>query len=457
MPKVSSISGAASSTLGEPLLVPAAAAAPLRAKRLELLDNAKAVLISSVVLYHSAVVYSTADRPEVHMRSSLATLLTGFPMRALALAHSHCATPLCLQHAIPFISGLLALMKLVVMPCFCMISGHLSPATIEDRHARGLVKVLATYLIFQGLYFAMKVVAFTLAGFGVQKLPIELFNPPQQVVTWFLLALIIWRASLPTMLRTRVPMLISLLLAHGALFADLGVNHQNVLSFWPFFVGGALVPRDAWAQLNRPAVRRPLAASFVTCALSLALFSAYGGQHFHDAFYQLTRTYACFNGSPPDPSGVKLSECSSMRELGRRATFYVASLPLMAGFLCLMPRHSGWLTTPGHLSMYVYLLHPLLLFNPWVLKTTFDALSAHYGREVTVWSPATDGSVFLLLVPASLLACAALSTPWARVLLWPLVEPPIDWLLFGVGPPPTAGAPGAANGARLPRDVSFVV
>jgi hypothetical protein len=265
-------------------------------------------------------------------------------MRALALAHSHCATALRLQHAIPFISGLLALMKLVVMPCFCMISGHLSPATIEDRHARGLVKVLATSLIFQGLYFAMKVVAFTLAGFGVQKLPIELFNPPQQVVTWFLLALIIWRASLPTMLRTRVPMLISLLLAHGALFADLGVNHQNVLSFWPFFVGGALVPRDAWAQLNRPDVRRPLAASFVTCALSLALFSAYagqrfptlttapgtsmhvltttpalfhryGGQHFHDAFYQLTRTYACFNGSPPDPSGVKLSECSSMREL----------------------------------------------------------------------------------------------------------------------------------------------
>jgi hypothetical protein len=407
-------------------------------------------------------------------------------MRALALAHSHCATALRLQHAIPFISGLLALMKLVVMPCFCMISGHLSPATIEDRHARGLVKVLATYLIFQGLYFAMKVVAFTLAGFGVQKLPIELFNPPQQVVTWFLLALIIWRASLPTMLRTRVPMLISLLLAHGALFADLGVNHQNVLSFWPFFVGGALVPRDAWAQLNRPDVRRPLAASFVTCALSLALFSAYaeqrfptlttapatsmhvltttparfhryGGQHFHDAFYQLTRTYACFNGSPPDPSGVKLSECSSMRELGRRATFYVASLPLMAGFLCLMPRQSGWLTTPGHLSMYVYLLHPVLLFNPWVLKTTFDALSAHYGREVTVWSPATDGSVFFLLIPASLLACAALSTPWARMLLWPLVEPPIDWLLFGVGPPPTAGAPGAANGAKLPRDVSFVV
>jgi hypothetical protein len=90
MPKVSSIGGAASSTLGEPLLVPAAAA-PLRAKRLELLDNAKAVLISSVVLYHSAVVYSSADRPEVRMRSSLATLLTGFPMRALALLLTHTA------------------------------------------------------------------------------------------------------------------------------------------------------------------------------------------------------------------------------------------------------------------------------------------------------------------------------------------------------------------------------
>ena len=195
-------------------------------------------------------------------------------------------------------------MKLVVMPCFCMISGHLSPATIEDRHARGLVKVLATYLIFQGLYFAMKVVAFTLAGFGVQKLPIELFNPPQQVVTWFLLALIIWRASLPTMLRTRVPLLISLLLAHGALFADLGVNHHNVLSFWPFFVGGALVPRDAWAQLNRPDVRRPLAASFVTCALSLALFSAYAEQHFQRSPRRPTPACMCSPRRPYFSTGT---------------------------------------------------------------------------------------------------------------------------------------------------------
>lgn len=51
----------AGSALHLPLLDPA-----VQPKlRVELLDNAKAVLIVCVVLYHTAVVYTSADRPEV--------------------------------------------------------------------------------------------------------------------------------------------------------------------------------------------------------------------------------------------------------------------------------------------------------------------------------------------------------------------------------------------------------
>ena len=77
-------------------------------------------------------------------------------------------------------------------------------------------------------------------------------------------------------------------------------------------------------------------------------------------------------------------------------------------------------------------------------------LSSLYGREVTVWSPATEvGAVAILIVPA-LLGCAALSTPTARALLWPLVEPPTDCLFRRAAPtpaptpPPPSGAPAAA-------------
>ena len=66
------------------------------------------------------------------------------------------------------------------------------------------------------------------------------------------------------------------------------------------------------------------------------------------------------------------------------------------------------------------------------MHATFGALSQMYGHEVTVWSPATHGSAFAILVPAALLATALLSTPAARCLLRVLVEPPTDILFKSV-------------------------
>ena len=82
-----------------------------------------------------------------------------------------------------------------------------------------------------------------------------------------------------------------------------------------------------------------------------------------------------------------------------RMGFYLLSCPVIAGFLCMVPQGPGWLSAPGHMSMYVYLLHPLLLFNPVVMKLVFDALSTYYRREVNVWSPATDAGRKAVLVP----------------------------------------------------------
>ena len=57
---------AMSAALAQPLLT-----GVTHKKRIELLDNAKAVLVCCVVLYHTAVVYTSADRPEVSMPLSL--------------------------------------------------------------------------------------------------------------------------------------------------------------------------------------------------------------------------------------------------------------------------------------------------------------------------------------------------------------------------------------------------
>lgn len=378
------------------------------ARRVDILDNAKAVLIVCVVLYHTAVVYTSADRPEA---------------------------------PIAFWSGFLALLKPVVMPCFCLISGHVAPTEINERRARGLCQLFATYLIFQLLYYLNLMLSFRLNGFPFRTWPVQIFHPDQQAVTWFLFALLIWRLTMPLLVRTRAPITLSLVVGLAALFLDLGVNYQNVCAFYPYFVVGKRLPRSLWrTHLSRPSLRLPFAATFLVAAAAVLLYSAYGGARFQRTFGGLAFTYACFNGAPPEQ---RATECATFSELLRRAAFYAGSAPLIVGFLCVLPTRRGLWTVPGYMSVYVYLLHPLILFNPFVMHGTFTLLSRLYGRETTVWSPATETSAVLLLVPCALLVCAALSTPAARCLLWPLVEPPTDRLFV---------RPDGASGTASPKE-----
>ena len=111
--------------------------------RIDLFDNAKAVLIVCVVLYQTAVVYTSADRPE---------------------------------SPIPVWSGLLALLKTVVMPTFCLISGHLSRAEIDRRRAIGMAQLLATYCIFQTLYHFNNLLSFRLNGFDHDAFPVQVIG-----------------------------------------------------------------------------------------------------------------------------------------------------------------------------------------------------------------------------------------------------------------------------------------
>ena len=67
--------------------------------------------------------------------------------------------------------------------CFCLISGHLSSSEIDERRARGLCQLFATYVIFQILYYVQNMLSYRLNGFPYPALPVPLFSPQGQVVT----------------------------------------------------------------------------------------------------------------------------------------------------------------------------------------------------------------------------------------------------------------------------------
>jgi len=383
----------------DPLLVPASRSDPVLIaheqrvkKRIPLLDNARTGLIYLVVLYHMAVVFTTADRPEA---------------------------------SIAYWSGFILLLKPVVMPSFCLISGHLSRSNITLARLLGLCQLLVTYVIFQVLFHFNNLLGYRLNGFPYAALPLQVFQPEQQVVTWFLFALVTWRIALPVMVRLRAPMVTALVLGHAAIFVDLGANYQNVLAFLPYFVAGHLLPPSVWSRLEEARVRVGLGAFLSVVAVALILFSSGGGALFASADLAATVTYGCMNGITP---GDSPRVCVGWEQLPRRALFYVSSAPLLAGFFCLVPRGRGVWSVPGYMSMYVYLIHPLLITNPLVMHWAFAALSQHYGREITVWSPATDFGACAVLSLVALLVTVLLSLPLTRMLASPLVEPPIHRL-----------------------------
>ena len=378
------------------------------APRIKLVDNMKAALICCVVLYHTAVVYTSADRPE---------------------------------SPIPGFSGLMMVLKPVVMPGFCVISGFLSRADLDRRRAMKQWQLATVYVVFQALYFLNNLATYRLAGFPFDALPVQIFYSEVPVVTWFLFALAAWRTLLPVLVLLRAPLRLSLVVAHLALYVDLRMNYQNLLSFLPYFLGGFYLPPSLWALLARPAPRLALGGAFVAATAASILWSwlspnADGG--FAAAFRRVSVTYNCFNGVAPSDEPAA---CAAADALPKRALFYLASAPLLAGFAAVLPQRHGVWTVPGLMSMYIYLLHPLLITNGLVMKLAFDALSRAYGREVNVWSPADRPSAFAVLAPASLAICALLALPCVRALCWPLVEPPTH-LLFRPPPERDGTSPG---------------
>jgi len=260
---VGSVASASGGAEADSISISLAEASSAPRARLPLLDNAKAALIFLVVMYHTMVVYTSADRPEA---------------------------------PIPLWSGVLCVLKPVVMPSFCLISGHLSRSELTKRRAYELCQLVLTYVLFQTLYHFNNMAAYRLAGFPFRALPLQIFRPQTQVVTWFLLALALWRLALPAVSKLRRPLLFSFVLAQGALFLDLGLNYQNMFSFFPYFLLGHSLPPSASAQLRLPVVRTFFALVFVGACATALVFSytgeSYrGGASFEVAFANLTTTY----------------------------------------------------------------------------------------------------------------------------------------------------------------------
>ncbi len=251
----------------------------------------------------------------------------------ILVVFAHCLFGLQARPPIDFIVDAIYMFH---MPAFVFISGYFS----KSEHSRSffpLMNLVVAFVLLDGFFLLRAVFA---AG-GVPTLVAPYFS------AWYLLALIVWRLTMPLLGRVRniLPLLIMFSLVAG-FWADINMNFAavKIVVFFPYFMAGYLFSAEAAERFRR--------RKFLPLGAILLVSAICAGALAHEAFNLTDRDllpnpYADFNGL-----------------LGRISLIIVASLS--TAFLLTASREKvlPLLTRAGRNSLAIYLLHrpPTLWF-----------------------------------------------------------------------------------------------
>ncbi len=281
------------------------------------------------------------------------------------------------------------------MPAFIMISGYLSRSfdASSKRVEKLVLSLLVPYLVFWTIHQSI---------YAVERggLPDSMSVLQPTYALWFLVALFLWRLSVPIWKRLRWPVLIAVAISVFGATASLGgtLSLGRVVSFLPFFVLGLCLRREHFAYLDRLWVRiASVLVLGVTAVLAVPI-----SEH-------MSRSWLFWSSSLTDRDIDPI-----LPSLGLRMGFMVLALVMTFAVLALTPKQRTWFTPLGSYTLYVYLGHSVVI-------VLFQALP-WYGHlsgvtEMTV--------VILVALGVTLLLC----TPWVRAGMRWAVEPQLTWFL----------------------------
>ncbi|WP_432140459.1 acyltransferase family protein [Streptomyces sp. bgisy084] len=281
------------------------------------------------------------------------------------------------------------------MPAFIIISGYFSRSfdMRKDRLQRLITGVAVPYILFEVAYTLFKKWADDDPGY-----PISLTDP--WYLTWFLLALFVWRLTTPLWKIVRWPVPLALTIAVlASVSPDIGddMDLQRVLQFLPFFVIG-LCLRPEHFKLVRRKKARILAVPVFAAALVFAYWAAprmNAAWFYHrDAAQEL---------AAPWWSGAVMT-----------LAMFGCSLVLVACFFAWIPGRTMWCTALGAGTLYGYLLHGFLAKG-----------SRFWDWYDNPWMHTPWGAIVLTLI-AGTVVTALCTPPVQRAFRWAM-EPKMTW------------------------------
>lgn len=281
------------------------------------------------------------------------------------------------------------------MPAFILISGYFSRSfdMRPDRLKRLITGVAVPYIIFETAYPLFKRV--------IDNDPhqeISLLDP--WYLTWFLVALFIWRLTTPIWNLVRWPLPLALGLAMLATVTpEIGddLDLQRVLQFLPFFVLGLIMKPEHFHMVRRRSVR---IASVPVFAAALA-FSWWAVPRMNTAWFY-HRDAAQELGAPWWTGPVMV------------LAMFGCSLVLTACFFAWVPRRHMWFTALGAGTLYGYLLHGFLV-----------KAGDYQGWFEASWLHQPTGEILVTVLAAAVVTVLC-TKPVQRVFRFAM-EPKMDW------------------------------
>jgi len=298
------------------------------------------------------------------------------------------------------------------VPIFVAVSGYFAksgpPGTRQLQ--RLLTDIVFPYVIFETIWT------------GVRWLLGGSFNLDYSTASWtlwFLLALFVWRITLPYLVMLRYPLLISIVLSISVGYIDQidsTFTLSRTIGLLPFFVFGWQLRQwkltDRWLKLSTPSIWKWRGAALALFAGAYLLISIN-----IDSLRELkVRTFLLYD------EGYSLFGYPEFWAGGVRLGLMLLAFALIVAFLLLVPRRATWFTPFGAATMYIYLLHSFVLFPL---------------RESGVLDGPQPGWVLPGVIVLSLIISIVLSSGFIRTVFRPLVEPRARWLFRPAAATPT--------------------
>ncbi|WP_372487790.1 acyltransferase family protein [Streptomyces guryensis] len=281
------------------------------------------------------------------------------------------------------------------MPAFIIISGYFSRSfdMRADRLRRLVTGVLVPYIVFETAYSLFK-----RYGDHDPSMTVSLLDP--WYLTWFLIALFIWRLTTPLWKTLRRPLPVALGIAmFGSVSPEIGndLDLQRVLQFLPYFVLGLCMKPEHFQRV-RTRKMRILAVPVFATALAVGWWAV---PRMNTAWFY-HRDAAQELAAPWWTGPVMV------------LALFGCSLLLTACFFAWVPRRKMWFTALGAGTLYGYLLHGFLV-----------KAGDFYGWFEPKWLHRPLGEVFVTVVFAG--AVTLLCTPPVRRVFKGVMEPEMRW------------------------------